>query len=63
MFCDIPKVISYHYKNGNLNYPMIVYISLIHIIAVVGLTKVTSCSATTLLWAFILWPIRCVVVS
>jgi len=58
MFIDIPKVITYHYKEGNLNWPMIVYISLVHIVAVMGLTKILACSAETLLWAFILWPIR-----
>lgn len=58
MFLDIPKVISYHYKEGNMNWPMIVYISLVHIVAVMGLTKIPACSPETLLWAFILWPIR-----
>jgi stearoyl-CoA desaturase (Delta-9 desaturase) len=56
MVRDIPKVISYHYREGNLNWPMIIYISLVHIVAVVGLTKVADCSKETLLWAFILWP-------
>ena len=58
MFRDIPKLISYHYKEGNLNWPMIVYISLVHIVAAAALTKIPACSRETLLWAFILWPIR-----
>lgn len=58
MFRDIPKLIAFHYKEGNMNWPMIVYISLVHIVALAALTKITSCSAETLLWAFILWPIR-----
>lgn len=61
MVRDIPSVVSYHYKNGNLNYPMIVYVSLVHIVAVVGATKVLQCSPETLFWAFLLWPIRYVV--
>jgi len=58
MFLDIPKVVSYHYKEGNMNWPMLVYISLAHIVAVMGLTKIPACSPETLLWSFILWPIR-----
>ena len=57
---------TYHYKEGNLNYPMIIYLVLVHVVAVVGLTKIPVCSPETLLWAFILWPIRyvsCVVVK
>ena len=58
MFLDIPKLISHHYKEGNLNWPMMVYISLVHVVALIGLTRITACSPETLLWAFILWPIR-----
>ena len=58
MFRDIPKVIAFHYKEGNMNWPMIVYISLVHMVALTALTKLTSCSAETLLWAFFLWPVR-----
>jgi len=58
MFLDIPKVVSYHYREGNLNWPMIIYISLVHIVAAVGVAKIPNCSPETLLWAFILWPIR-----
>lgn len=58
MFRDIPKVISYHWKEGNLNWPMIIYISLVHTVAACGLFKITNCSYETLLWAFCLWPIR-----
>jgi len=58
MVRDIPKVIHHHYKEGNLNYPMIIYISLVHTVAVAGLFAIPRCSYETLLWAFILWPIR-----
>jgi len=46
-----------HYKAGNINWPMGVYIILVHILAFVGLTYVPLCSTPTLLWAFLLWPI------
>ena len=58
MFRDIPKVVHYHWKEGNLNWPMIIYISLVHVAAVAGVAKVMDCSAQTLMWAFLLWPIR-----
>ena len=57
MFREIPEVISYHYKNGNINWPMAIYISLVHIVALVGVFKIFDCSKETLLWAFLLWPI------
>ena len=46
-----------HYKDGTLNWPMIIYISLVHIAAVIGVFHVPYCSYYTLLWAYILWPI------
>ena len=58
MFMDIPKVVSYHWKERNFNWPMIIYISMVHAAATYGLFKVTSCSYETLIWAFCLWPIR-----
>jgi len=57
MVRDIPSVVSHHWKEKNFNWPMIIYISLVHIAAFVGLFKITKCSYETLLWAFILWPI------
>lgn len=57
MVRDIPSVISHHYKNKTINWPMLVYISLVHIVATVGLFTVHKCSAETLIWAFTLWPI------
>ena len=57
MVSDIPSVIKYHYKEGNVNYPMGIYITLVHLVGLVGVTKVMECSRATLMWAFILWPI------
>jgi stearoyl-CoA desaturase (Delta-9 desaturase) len=63
MFKDIPNVVVHHYKEGNINWPMLIYISLVHVVAVVGLFTIHKCSAETLLWAFILWPVRYVSIS
>lgn len=57
MLRDIPKVVSHHHNGDGLNWPMVVYISLVHIVALVGLFTLPKCSAETLIWAFILWPI------
>jgi len=57
MFRDIPSVLSYHINNGGFNMPMIIYTSLVHIVAFVGLLSIPKCSPETLIWAFILWPI------
>lgn len=57
MFREIPSLISNHYKQGNINWPMSVYISLVHIVAIAGLFAIPRCSKETLLWAFLLWPI------
>jgi len=57
MFHNIPSVIQGHYKKKQLNWPMIIYISLVHALGTAGLFKISQCSAETLIWAFILWPI------
>jgi stearoyl-CoA desaturase (delta-9 desaturase) len=57
MVRDIPSVVSHHWKNKSINWPMGIYISLIHVAAFAGLFRLGRCSAETLLWAFILWPI------
>ena len=55
------KTVTRHYKEGNLNWPMIIYITLAHIAGLIGLFTIGQCHKYTLLWAFILWPIRSVV--
>jgi len=57
MFRDIPSLLSHHYNNGGFNIPMLIYISLVHAVAFVGLLTLPKCSPETLIWAFILWPI------
>jgi len=58
MFGDIPQLISHHYKKGNVNWPMLIYVALVHVLAVVGIPKIMDCSKETLIWAFLCWPIR-----
>jgi hypothetical protein len=66
--CEIPlatmglisesiETVKYHYKHGNLNWPMIIYISLAHVAAVIGLFTISKCHPYTLFWTFLLWPI------
>jgi len=54
---EVSKTVYRHYKEGNLNWPMIIYISLAHVAAIVGLLTVPFCHPMTLAWAFLLWPI------
>lgn len=42
---------------NKLNWPMIIYISLVHCASVVGLFTVTHCNKYTIFWAFLLWII------
>lgn len=57
MIRDLPGVVSHHFKEGNLNWPMIVYVTFVHVVAVMGLFALQDCTRETLLWAFLLWPI------
>jgi len=57
MFSEIPSLVKHHWSKGQINWPMGIYISLAHAASFVGLTKVMDCSAETLLFAFLLWPI------
>ena len=58
MVKNIPGVIQHHWKEGNINWPMLIYISLVHVAAANGVVKSFQASYETLLWAFVLWPIR-----
>jgi hypothetical protein len=57
MVREIPSVISHNWRERSFNWPMIVYLTLTHIVACVGLFTLPKCSKETLLWAFLLWPI------
>ena len=54
---DAIRTVARHYKDGTLNWPMIIYISLAHVAALVGVMKIRDCHPYTLLFAFCLWPI------
>lgn len=58
MWKSIPGLVSDHYKQGNLNWPMIIYISLVHGLALAGLWHTQYASKETLMFAFFLWIIR-----
>jgi len=51
------KNVVYHFKAGNINWPMGLYISLVHYWASFGLLRLHVVQWQTLLWAFLLWPI------
>jgi stearoyl-CoA desaturase (delta-9 desaturase) len=57
MITESIKTVLRHHKEKNLNWPMIIYIGLAHVAAVIGLYSLQFCHKYTLLWAFILWPI------
>ncbi len=57
MINDSIKTVARHYKERNLNWPMIIYISLAHVAGIIGLFTIQHCSKYTLLWAFVLWPL------
>jgi uncharacterized membrane protein YfcA len=47
----------YHLKAGNMNWPMVIYMTFVHVTAVIGFFSAFHVSWKTLLWAYILWPI------
>jgi hypothetical protein len=54
---DTVEAIAYHWKNESINWPMGVYITLVHVAAVIGLFNVSVASWQTRFLALILWPI------
>lgn len=54
---DTVETVVYHWKNKSINWPMSIYITLVHIAAAVGLATIQDCKWETCLLAFILWPI------
>ena len=57
IIADSYKTAAMHYKQNNLNWPMVIYLSLAHVAGVIGLFSLQYCHRYTLLWTFILWPI------
>ena len=56
-FLNVPSVVKRHYSEGRVNWPMVLYISLIHIVGLVSLTYVPKASYATLAWSLLLWPV------
>lgn len=57
MFKDIPSLVKNHWKNGAINWPMAIYVTIVHTAAFVGIKTIPKCSLETLLFGFALWPI------
>jgi stearoyl-CoA desaturase (delta-9 desaturase) len=57
MISEIPSLIKHHHNAGTINWPMSRYVTAVHIMGLVGLTKVMDVKRETLLLAFLLWPI------
>ncbi|KAJ8600089.1 hypothetical protein CTAYLR_001911 [Chrysophaeum taylorii] len=51
------KAISWHYSHGTINWPMSIYITGVHLMAIVGLFRLGRCMPVTLVYAFMLWPL------
>lgn len=47
-----------HFRDGTINYPMLIFLTLAHVAGIYGIMTIPKCHNYTLLWAFILWPIR-----
>jgi len=54
---DSVDAVTYHLKNGSVNWPMVVYMLFVHSTALLGVKHCFSVQWQTLLFAFILWPI------
>ena len=55
MWRGIPELVRHHVKGGTANYPMGIYITLVHILASVGVCYVRRCKPETLLFSVVLW--------
>jgi hypothetical protein len=58
MFVEIPLVVRHHWNSGNINWLMMTYSLWAHVVALIGVFKIMECRKETLMWAFLLWPIR-----
>ena len=59
-FTSVSSSVLKHINKKDLNWPMIIYLFLVHVAAVVGLFMIPNCHRYTLLLAFLLWPISAV---
>jgi hypothetical protein len=57
------NVIVSKYQTGQFSWVLIIYLTFVHIVAIIGLFAVPYCQDKTILFAFILWPITYVFAS
>lgn len=55
---EIPSVVKHHHRAKTMNWAMGRYVTIAHIMGLVGLFKVRECKVETLMLAFLLCPIR-----
>ena len=55
MFVNIPNLIKYHFVNGNINWPYVLFFAGVHITAIMGAFRVMDCSRETLIFSYILY--------
>mmetsp|Transcript_12564 Transcript_12564/g.24160 ORF Transcript_12564/g.24160 Transcript_12564/m.24160 type:complete len:889 (-) Transcript_12564:363-3029(-) len=51
------RSVAKHLQQGDVNWPMAVFLTAMHTLAVMGLLAMNDCQPATLLWAFVLWPV------
>jgi hypothetical protein len=51
-------IVSKHFRDGTINYPMLIFLALAHVAGVHGILTIPKCHTYTLIFAFMLWPIR-----
>jgi hypothetical protein len=57
------NVIVSKYQTGQFSWVLIIYLTFVHIVAIIGLFALPYCQDKTILFAFILWPITYVFAS
>ncbi len=57
MVVEVLRTIAFHYKEGNINWPMVIYLTLVHFAALTGILHLFEAKWQTCLLAFMLWPV------
>jgi len=55
MFANIPKLLRFHYREKNFNWPHVVFFTVVHVTAFWGIFRVAHCSRETILFAYSLY--------
>jgi hypothetical protein len=58
---NIWNVVVSKYQTGQLSWILVIYLTFVHIVAIVGIFAIPYCQPKTLIFAFILWPITYVI--